>query len=109
MDGVDFTVLVQALVAASAAIITTLAAIAVQVLRTRFRLEAESLARKDVAESMCDHATALRASGTEPTPALLAEMVNGQMPDTVRILRTSPEKLATKAAAMIAKTEGADG
>lgn len=109
MTGVDFSELVQALVGASAAIITALAAVAVHALRTRFRLEAESLARKDVAESMCDHATALRAAGTAPTPDLVAEMVKDQMPDTVRILRSSPEKLATKAAAMIAKTEGANG
>ena len=106
MDEVDFTVLVQAIVGASAALITALAAVAVQALRAKFKLDAESRARADVAASMLDHAASMRAAGATLTPELLAEIVQGQMPDTVAILKASPHQLAVKAAAMLAKTGG---
>lgn len=110
MSGIDITDLVQALVGAAAILVTTLAAVAVQALRTRFRLESESRqredesrARADVAASMLDHAASMRAAGAAPMPELLAEIVQSQMPDTVAILKATPEQLAVKAAAMLAK------
>lgn len=106
MSGIDFTDLVQALVGAAAILVTTLAAVAVQALRTRFRLQAESLARRDVGASMMDYAWTLRAAGTEPTPEELAAYVERQMPDTVAILKASPDQLAAKAATALVKTRG---